>query len=142
MMPPAATPSRSDVRGSPIDDPYAWTSALFAAIDAKDTGAFVRFLADDGRFAFANFPPAIGIDAIRHAVDAFFGSVAQLRHDVANAWSVPGHVVCTGHVTYVRRDGTAVTLPFCNVLRLAGDRVDDYRIYIDPSPLFAAEAPR
>ena len=140
MMLPAADAHED---GHAIDDVRAWTTALFATIDAKDTEAFVRYLAQDGRFAFANFPPAIGIDAIRGAVAGFFASVASLRHEIADAWSVPGHVVCAGRVTYVRLDGAAVTLPFCNVLRLANDRVvDDYRIYIDPSPLFAPQAPR
>ena len=137
MTLPASAAFPSHVRGDPVDDLSAWTAALFAAIDAKDADAFVGFFTEDGRFTFANLPPAIGLDAIRHAVAAFFDSVATLRHEVADAWSLPGHVVCRGRVTYVRHDGGAVTLPFCNVLRLAGDRVDDYRIYIDPSPLFA-----
>ena len=38
----------------------------------------------------------------------------------------------------MRHDGREVTLPFVNVLALAGDRIADYRVYIDGAPLFAA----
>jgi len=45
--------------------------------------------------------------------------------------------VCEGEVTYTRRDGTKVTVPFANVFELRGPLISIYRIYIDNSPLFA-----
>lgn len=116
----------------------AWTSSLFHAIDTKDTEAFMRFIAHDARFQFANFPAAVGVAAVREAVAGFFASVASLEHTVRNAWTVPGHVVCRGTVSYTRHDARVVKLDFCNVLALDGDSVADYRVYIDPAPLFAA----
>ena len=122
---PAADPSRS------------WSEALFRAIDRRDPERFLGFLADDAEFRFANLSPARGRDAIRDAVAGFFGSIAAVRHEVADVWSVPGHVVCRGTVTYTRLDGREVSMAFCNALGLRGELVVDYRIYIDPAPLFA-----
>ena len=123
-----------------IRDVRAWTAALFSAIDAKDTESFLRFVSDDGVFRFANFPSAVGTARIREAVSGFFASVAALKHEIADAWGVPGGVVCRGTVTYTRHDGAVVTLPFCNVFATSGERVRDYCVYIDHSPLFAPAA--
>lgn len=132
MSPPARI-----IASSPATDVAAWTQALFRAIDAKDTEAFLAFLTPQARFAFGNVPAAEGTAGIRATLDGFFASIASLTHTVDHTWSVPGHVVCNGTVRYVRHDARAVVVPFCNVLRIDGERVADYRIYVDASPLFA-----
>ena len=132
VLEPAAVPG-----DKPAMDLRAWTASLFQAIDAKDSQAFMRFVTDDARFQFANLPPAVGAPAVREAVAGFFASVASIEHVLHATWSVPGHVVCRGSVSYTRHDARVVTLDFCNVLALDADRVADYRIYIDAAPLFA-----
>ena len=47
-------------------------------------------------------------------------------------------VACEGEVTYTRHDGSQITLPFCNIFEIDGDKIEVYRIYIDMAPLFAA----
>jgi ketosteroid isomerase-like protein len=116
----------------------AWIAALFRAIDAKDIEGFLGFLAEDARFAFANFPVGTGAVAIRATLAGFFAQLDTLAHTIEDAWSVPGHVIVRGNVRYTRRDGRVVAMPFCNVLGMERGRVADYRIYIDPSPLAAA----
>jgi ketosteroid isomerase-like protein len=112
-------------------------AALFAAIDARDTDAFLSYLTEDARFVFGNAPPAVGHAAIGAMVRGFFASIAACRHDASDAFRDGDHVVCRGTVTYTRRDGRGVALPFCNVLAMRGPRVADYQIYSDPAPLFA-----
>ena len=114
-----------------------WTTALFASIDAKDTPRFLTFLTDDAAFQFANAPAAVGKPAIGAAVDGFFGTIRASRHDIARTWAQPEHVICQGSVTYTRHDGGTITLPFANILGMRGGLIDDYRIYIDATPLFA-----
>jgi ketosteroid isomerase-like protein len=121
----------------PAADLDAWTRGLFRAIDARDVEGFLAHLTPDARFAFANFPVAAGTAAIRALLEGFFGGIRALEHTVEDSWSVPGHRVMRGTVRYTRLDGREVAMPFCNVLGLAGARVSDYRIYIDPTALLA-----
>jgi ketosteroid isomerase-like protein len=114
-----------------------WTPGLFESIDAKDTPRFLSFLTDGAQFRYANNPPAKGKTAIGAAVDGFFASIRASRHDIANTWAPPGHVVCQGDVTYTRHDGSSLTLPFVNVFTMNGDLIQDYLIYIDATPLYA-----
>ncbi|MFO1283205.1 MAG: nuclear transport factor 2 family protein [Burkholderiales bacterium] len=115
---------------TPID-----LGALFRAIDARDADAFAAFLAPDGAFRYGSAPVVRGRAAARAAVAAFFDSIAGLGHRIVARWDTAEGVVCEGEVTYTLADARRVTLPFVNVLRLSGRLVDDYRIYIDPSPL-------
>lgn len=122
---------------SPTTDVRAWSQALFRTIDDRDTAAFMRFIADDARFEYAEFPPAVGRAAVQAAVAGFFESIEAISHRIDDVWSVPGHVICRGRVTYTRRDARIASMSFCNVLGLSGERVADYRIYVDPTPLTA-----
>ena len=115
---------------TPID-----LEALFRAIDARDADAFAAFLAPDGVFRYGSAPAVRGRAAARTAVAAFFDSIAGLGHRIVARWDSGEGVVCEGEVTYTLADMRCVTVPFVNVLRLSGRLVDDYRIYIDPSPL-------
>ncbi len=118
-------------------NPSEWTTALFASIDAKDTPRFLTFLADDAEFRFANAPAAVGKAAIAATVDNFFAAIRASRHDIVRSWTQPEHFICQGTVTYTRHDGSQLTLPFANILGTRDGLIDDYRIYIDATPLFA-----
>lgn len=109
---------------------------LFAAIDAKDTEAFLGYLTANGVFKYGSAAPARGREQVRAAVDGFFASIDGLRHELTNVFPGDGAIACEGQVTYRRLDGSEVTLPFCNVFILDGDLVTEYRVYIDSSPLY------
>lgn len=115
-----------------------WIAALFAAIDEKDAEAFAGFVAEDARFVFGNLPAVAGRADIRTFVAGFFDSIRAVSHDVPDAWQSGDTIVCRGEVTYTRHDGSMLTVPFANVFLMAGDRVRDYRIYMDASALFAS----
>lgn len=121
----------------PFRETDAWVAGLVKTIDAKDTRAFLAHLTPEATFTMGNFPPTTGTAAMTAMLDNFFGMLSSLSHDVDDAWTVPGHVICRGRVKYVRKDGREVAATFCNVLRFAGSRVSDYRIYMDPSALLA-----
>lgn len=112
-----------------------WIATLFAAIDRQDAGAFADYLTEDARFVFGNLPPVEGRAAIRDFVSGFFASIRAVSHDVPDAWQAGDTVVCRGQVTYTRHDGSRLAVPFANVFLMAGDRVRDYRIYMDASAL-------
>ena len=110
---------------------------LFAAIDAKDTDAFLGFIRDDGVFRFGSMPGVQGHTAIREAVDGFFSSIAGSQHTIEQSLGTDGTLVCEGQVTYRRHDGSELTLPFANIFDLDGDLISTYKIYIDIGPLYA-----
>jgi ketosteroid isomerase-like protein len=112
--------------------------ALFESIDTKRTQDFLGFLTEDAVFRYGSHPEAAGRTTIGAAVDQFFASIESSRHELRLLWERPDAVVCQGDVHYVRRDGRKLTLPFCNVFRMRGDKIARYEIYIDPAPLFAA----
>jgi ketosteroid isomerase-like protein len=110
---------------------------LFAAIDARDAGAFAAFLTPDGEFRFGNAPPVRGRASVEAAVAGFFTAIGGVSHRLIQSWSAPGTAACEGEVTYLRLDGRRVTLNFVNVFELRGAEIASYRIYIDNAPLFS-----
>jgi ketosteroid isomerase-like protein len=118
----------------------AWWQHLFAAIDARDSSAFLTFLTPDAQFRFGNAPTMIGSEAIRAAVEGFFAAIAACQHRVLKTWNGTAAIACEGTVTYTRHDGSTVSVPFANVFELRGAKIAAYRIYIDNSPLFSAVA--
>ena len=117
-----------------------WMASLFASIDRMDAAAFAGHLAPEARFAFGNAPPVTGREAIGQAVAGFFAALGGLRHAIERHWSCGDTLICHGTVTYRRKDGSEVALPFANVMTLAGGLATDYRIYADLTPLFAPAA--
>jgi len=113
------------------------TGGLFAAIDAKDTAAFVSYLTEDAVFRFGSAPAVAGRDAIAAAVDGFFSTIAGCSHDIRFLVQSGNTLVCEGEVTYQRHDGGKVTLPFVDVLEYESDLIAVYKIYIDIAPLYA-----
>ena len=118
----------------------AWWESLFATIDGKDVPAFLDFLTDDAEFRYANYPSAIGREAVGGFVGGFLGSVAGTRHRFIHAWEDETTAACEGEVTYTRRDGSTLTVPFVNVFYLRDGKVARYLIHIDASALFVPAA--
>ena len=113
-----------------------WWIDLCRAIDAKDTRAFVARLAPDCEFRFANGPSAVGHAAIGAAVEGFWASIRSSQHDVLRTWGDDDSAVCEGTCVYTRRDGSAMTIPFVDVLYFRGDLAVKYFIYMDVAPLW------
>ncbi|HSG82472.1 MAG TPA: nuclear transport factor 2 family protein [Gemmatimonadota bacterium] len=108
---------------------------LFAAIDSKDPDRFVSFLTDDAVFRYGSQPAVQGRQAVREYVAGFFGTLTGLSHAVHDTWERNDALVMRGDVTYTKHDGGVITVPFTNIFYLQGDRVQQYLVYADPSPL-------
>jgi ketosteroid isomerase-like protein len=118
----------------------SFVAPLFRAIDSMDPHAFVSFLAEDAVFRFGNAPELRGRDAIREAVAGFLDTISGLRHRLLGTWAHPDAVICRGEVTYTRKDGTEITLPFADLFGMRGTQIAEYRIYMDVTPLYAPPA--
>ncbi len=112
-----------------------WLQKVYETVDAKDAAGFVRYFTDDGSFYYGNTPPVTGHETIRDFVAGFFGHIDALSHSVSDSWFQERHVISRGEVTYTRKDGSQVTVPFANVFDMDGDKITRYQSYVDITPL-------
>jgi ketosteroid isomerase-like protein len=110
---------------------------VLASVDGKKADTFASYLTDDAVFRYGSQEPVKGRQAIRDYVAGFLGTVSALEHRVIETWEGDGSFVCRGEVTYTRLDGAQVTVPFTNVFKLEGERIREYLVYVDPTPLLS-----
>jgi ketosteroid isomerase-like protein len=120
------------------DEGRALLDRLFGSIDAMDTEGMLSAIRPDATFRFGSAAEVAGHDAIREAVDAFFDSIAGIRHSLRLVLVDEDVLVCEGDVQYTRHDGRSLTLPFANVFGITNGLIGSYRIYVDIGPLYAA----
>jgi ketosteroid isomerase-like protein len=118
--------------------------AVLVALDRGDSEAVLAFLTDDVVTFFGNRAPMIG----KREFSAFFREIGGLldavRHEMHDLWQVAETtdvVVARLTVHYTLRGGGEVSIPCCNVFRLRDDLVAEYRVYLDPTPVFEPLAP-
>ena len=107
------------------------------AIDAKDSDKFASYITPDGQFRFGNAPSLYGTEDIRNGVAQFFTMIKASRHELVNFWEGDNSIVWQGKVHYTRLDDKEVAIDFVNIFNMDGEKVKDYLIYIDNSPLFS-----
>jgi ketosteroid isomerase-like protein len=110
---------------------------LFAAFDKNDVPTLAELTTPDVQLRLMNNDVVKGHRAFVSAVGAFHASVAGVRHEILDLWRDGDTVIAELRVHYKRHDGHKVTLPCCNVFRLQGGCVAEYRSYMDISPLYA-----
>lgn len=111
--------------------------SLFNDIDSMDADKFASYLDDNVTFSFGNAPPAIGKKAARDAVEGFFKSIKGISHKKIRVWINPDSIFYQGTSTYTRHDDSKITLPFLDLFLMNGDKIIDYKIYMDINPLFS-----
>ena len=109
---------------------------LFLAIDGKDAVKFASFLSKGCHFRFGNLPEVTGADNIQAFVGGFFESIDSLAHAIEESWNVPDGLICHGQVTYTRKDGSSLTVPFANIFKLDSTGICEYLIFADTSELY------
>ena len=121
----------------PRNAPVAWLDGLFDSVDSLDTPRFVSYLSPHAEFRFGSAPAVSGTEQIAAAVDGFFSTIGGCSHNVRNTWAGIDTIAVEGDVTYRRKNGSEITLPFTNVFDMSGELISGYRIYIDIAPLYA-----
>lgn len=94
---------------------------LFKSIDESDTNTFLSFLSDMAIFKFGNMEPVHEKTNIGHFLNAFFESIDHTRHFDIKEYSVENMWFSTGMVEYTRKNGSTLTVPFCNKFEMDGD---------------------
>ena len=110
---------------------------LFADLDRLDGEAWIAHLAPDVVMQFGNEDPVYGHATCRQRVRSLFGSVRSISHELIAHWEHGDATIVETRVTFVLPDETPVTLPMVTIYRTdTHDLIADYRIYLDPSPLW------
>ncbi|SRR5581483_4782943 len=106
-------------------------------LEAADTdiAAFFGFFTDETRFRMANHEIVVGREAIMAWVGEYLGSVAGMRHEILEEFYNADTAALRVEVTYTMRGGASFTLPAVTRTRIRGDKVIEYLIYMDPSPV-------
>ena len=113
------------------------TTDLLADVDRMDAKAFASYLSEDCVLRFANADEVVGRDAIEGAIAGFFTTIKGLSHHVLDQWDVDDTTIVQFETTYTRMDDRQVTVPAVTIYRRGADLIDDYRIYVDLSPVYA-----
>jgi len=110
---------------------------LFADIDSMEPERFAAHLAEDVTMRFGNAEPIRGRDAVRDAWAAFCKELRGVKHEVVGRWEVDEATIVEATVTYTRHDSSQVSVPVATIYREREGWINDYRIYIDLTPLFS-----
>ena len=114
--------------------------SLFAAVDRRDGDAVLGFLTADVVLVFGNNDPMEGKARFEEAQRSFASLIGGLRHEIHDIWHAVEDsdvVIARMTVHYTRLDATGVSVPCCNIFRMSGDLVAEYRVYMDINPVFA-----
>ena len=108
---------------------------LYKSVDAKDLNYLQNILAEDVRFRIGSHDAIQGIDAALAANRGFFAGIESMQHSIDQVWSQQDNVICHGQVNYIRLDGSEYSAPFATILKMQGDKIQDYLVYADISAL-------
>ena len=112
------------------------TAELIRDIDSMDAKVFASHLSESCVLRYANHDEVVGRDAIEQAIAAFYATIKAVRHDLVEEWTVEEATILQFEVTYTRLDDREVTLPAVTIYRRGEELIDDYRIFIDLTPVY------
>jgi ketosteroid isomerase-like protein len=119
-------------------DARAFAKSVYQAIDTMDEQELAPFLTENCTFVFGNAKPVVGRTASADASKAFMATIAGIKHDLADVWGVDDNIISRMTVTYTRKDGKKMSFPAVTIWRVEGEKIADYRIYVDNTPLFVS----
>jgi ketosteroid isomerase-like protein len=118
-----------------------WTAAFFRDADTLVVETLISWFAETVEVRFGNGAPIHGRAAAEQAFRQFYGSLSGMRHRREVLVSSGDLAAQMAVVTYIRQDGSEVSMPVASHLRRVGDRkIDRLWIFIDLAPLFGAAA--
>ena len=118
-------------------DTVAWLERYYALLDSgRVREAVAEFLDPDCTFRVANDAPVGLREAARALAPAVQGTRHRLRSVLA---SDDGTIAAELEITYIRHDGSSVTLPGALFATVRDGRFIEQRAYVDQGPLRTTE---
>jgi ketosteroid isomerase-like protein len=115
-------------------DTVAWLERYYALLDSgRVREAVAEFLAPECTFRVANDEPV----GFREAGRALAPFVKGLRHRLLSVLEAEGTIAAELEITYIRHDGSSVTLPGALFATVRDGQFTEQRAYVDQGPLTA-----
>lgn len=112
-----------------------WVSHVFQLIDGRRFDELLAHLASDIEWRMTNSPPQVGLADVRQMLEEGKKLVRGMHHEITGiwrgSWSEGNVVSAETWVTYERLDGSILTLPATSTLRLRGDLIARYQVFMD-----------
>jgi ketosteroid isomerase-like protein len=125
------------------NDAAALIAKIYAADEAMDASAFVALLSPEVSFQLGGSPSIRGREAVQEFVQGLFSSLKDIRHQLLHFWLDDRKLVFQGEVTFTFPTGQSMVLPYVDVVTAGKDGLlEDYRIYIDLTPMNAGTNPQ
>jgi ketosteroid isomerase-like protein len=122
-------------RSNAAPETVAWLTRYYELLDQNRVGDAIRgFIADDCTFRFGNGEPTGFLDEARRMSKLVKGFAHRLLTVLEGE---DGTIACELEVTYVKQDGSSITLPAALFARVEDGRFVEQRAYIDHGPLLA-----
>lgn len=109
---------------------------MYRVVDAMEGAKLAEMMTENGIFRFANIPAVEGREAIAAFLDNFYQSIKKIEHSRLEDWQVEDTRFATGIVTYTRYNDTTLSVPFSVILKMQGDLIHEYLIFVDTSELY------
>jgi hypothetical protein len=113
----------------------AWLARYYELLDQNRVGDAIRgFIAEDCTFRFGNREATGFLDEARR----MSGLVKGVGHRLLTVLEgEDGTIACELEITYLKLDGSTITLPASLFARVENGRFVEQRAYIDHGPLLA-----
>jgi hypothetical protein len=121
-----------------MKDATQFSKNVFKTIDTMKGSAFGSFFTPKGTFIFGNADPVTGPKAIADHCDQFFSMISGLSHHVAQVWQIDNVIITQFVTTYRRKQADDLSFPGVSIWTMEGNKIAEYRIFQDNSPLFAS----
>ncbi|BAZ48589.1 ethyl tert-butyl ether degradation EthD [Nostoc sp. NIES-4103] len=101
-----------------------------------------QYLTDDVYYKVGSSEPVYGKQAVVDYLSTLFATTAKfVGHEVRKIWHEPGVVVVEMDAKYVTvKDQRHLTIACCDIYRLRGNQVSEWRVYVDLLPFFETPA--
>lgn len=109
---------------------------MYGIVDEMDGKKFSELFTEDGVFKFGNMPAVEGKANVSEFASGFFQSIKSIAHDQVQDWQVDAVRFATGRVKYTRHNDTELEVPFSVLLKMNGNLIKDYLVYVDASELY------
>jgi predicted SnoaL-like aldol condensation-catalyzing enzyme len=108
------------------------------AVLNEDWEKFKTFLTDDIMYKVGSSEPTYGKQAVVDFLSSVFKTTGKLTgHDVRKVWNEPDIITIEMDANYRRlKDDEMVKVACCDVYRMRGNQVSEWRVYADATPLY------
>ncbi len=120
--------------GKDITAYFVWK--YFEDVDTMIPEKVTQYYNEDSVFKFGNAPAAQGPKEIKNALDHFYQLINSMEHHNTGLWLGDKSGVFEADVHFKNTSGETIVIPAVSIMRLEEDKIKDFRMVMDATPLF------